>query len=65
MKGWIARDKDNELYFFDQEPLRYGEVWNADFSASVMCLDGFLLSHSIGWGDEPVKVEITMEEVAE
>ena len=65
MIGWIARDKDNELYFFDQKPFRDSEVWNASFSTSSMCLDDFLLSHSIEWEDEPVKVEITLKEVAE
>lgn len=65
MIGWIARDEDGDLVFFDEKPYRDGEIWNARFSASFMCLDNSLLSHSIEWGDEPVKVEITLKEVAE
>lgn len=67
MIGWIARDKDGDLVFFDEQPYRDGEIWNARFSASSVSvvLGGNFFNYRIEWEDEPIKVEITLKEVAE
>ena len=61
-KGWIARDRDNELWFFSIKPYKEYSSWRSEScwknGEDYEMLDSELFPE-ITWEDEePVKVEI-------
>ena len=66
IKGWVARDKDGELSFFSEHPIRFedcGTKWCVP-GACIVCHLGFNESFSdLKWEDEPIEVELTINRV--
>ena len=56
---WIARDEDEELYLYEEEPTKLSSCWlsfNIDDGIDDLC-DGDVLFQSIKWEDEePTKI---------
>lgn len=65
MKGYIARDKNNELYLYDNnKPDRYGDVWLPSDTHYMAIDDKDIPDNiSISWEDEPIEVELTLKRV--
>jgi len=62
IKGWVARDKDGSLYFYDHKPIRDNE--DEDFveqNADAYLLHDGLDIPSITWNDEPIEAELTIK----
>ena len=63
--AYIARDKDKELYIFEDKPKRDDDIWVPpciDAYTSSPCIklssdaDEKLISKHITWEDEPVEI---------
>ena len=62
IKGWVARDKCGELYFFKEKPIRGEKMWNTeDFCAFMPFPQGNL--PALRWEDEPREVEIIIKQM--
>jgi len=59
ISGWIAREKNGELWFFMKKPNRIATMWNTD-NANFMCIDSNLFP-TLHWEDEPKKVSVTIK----
>lgn len=64
IKGWVARDKSGDLYFFhyDCKPHRTDGVFYSECSEDVFHLDNSMFSE-IDWQTEPIEVELTISRV--
>ncbi len=64
IKGWVARDEDGTLEFYDSKPQRIEdmEFWNSETSMFCTSLPKDMLP-SLRWEDEPIEVEIIIKEV--
>lgn len=60
MKLWVARDKNGELWLFENKPLRGFDTWLNPDGDDVQCMminpKHFL---SITWESEPLLVKVT------
>ena len=61
-KGWVARDKCGELYFFKERPTRGATMWNTEDFCAFMPFPQRNLP-SLRWEDEPREFEIIIKEV--
>ena len=62
--AWVARDKDGTLYFYEQKPVKYENIWGyVDGGLSTVGRDEFLFKFpQVKWEDkEPTKVELTIK----
>lgn len=64
--AWIARDKNNELYVFEDKPKREDNVWvppyrniciDSPYIELPSDVDEKLISRHITWDDEPVELK--------
>lgn len=70
MKGWIARDENNDLHFFIEKPNRYNRRGVFEMNPGVWSLNEFSEARTfpmskekfpdVKWKDEPREVEITI-----
>ena len=61
LKGWVAKDKDDEIYFhINYKPRRNRLWWNQSGDCILLPQDSF---PSLTWKDEPIEVEIEIKEV--
>ncbi len=63
--GWMARDKNRALYLYcPGKPTRAAKAFYGDVEGQVMYFGKQLLPF-VTWGNSPVKVKMTIEEVEE
>lgn len=59
IKGWVARDKNGEVWFYMQKPHRNGRMWTTGSGDGRYVI---YLAHisfpGLGWEDEPIEVEL-------
>ena len=63
MIGYVAKDKDGEIYLHTEKPTYDGDFvgW---FSWDAICITGqFSEFDDMSYTDEPIKVEIKLERV--
>ena len=60
LKGWVARDGDYELCLYEEYPARGNKYW--EVLGDFWQLPPHLFP-SLTWEDEPIEVEITIQEV--
>lgn len=67
LEFWIARDKNNELFLYKEEPVRGEELFTPrDFPSSnnkvetFYSIDSFLFPE-VTWDNSPLKVEINIK----
>lgn len=59
--GWIARDMNNDLHYFDVKPVRMlTKWWDRDYVS--MPIDRTLFEN-MSWEDEPIEVELLFKEL--
>ena len=65
MIGYIARDKDGEIYLHLEEPAYNTtyECWFSNSSEMIIVTGQFPEFDSMSYKDEPIKVEIKLERV--
>lgn len=69
MKAWIARDKTEEVYLYNKQPIKLEktESWYANgycFELHKPFLDVFTNNINPQWSDdEPIEVELKIERV--
>lgn len=56
--GWIARDKDGDLYYYDKKPERKPTQWTTDGIMIDMPPNMF---PSLSWYCESIEVEVTIK----
>jgi len=64
--GWVARDEDKYLFFYDKEPIRVGGCWEVDccLCENIVYLLPDNLFPEVQWTDkEPLKVEVEIRRV--
>lgn len=54
---WIARDKDGELWLFENKPVKENDIWNNSGSDYMKILDTTLLP-DLKWENEPMEIEL-------
>lgn len=57
IKGWVARDKCGELYFFKERPTRSEYVWSCPVCSCRPIKDKKVFP-DLRWEDEPIEVEL-------
>lgn len=60
-QGWVARDKDNNLFIYSDKPKR---VYDGEFSRwEGLCLDTISnsLFPDLTWDDDPIEVELIIK----
>lgn len=57
IKGWVARDKCGELYFFKERPTRSEYVWSCPVHSCRPIRDKKVFP-DLKWEDEPIEVEL-------
>ena len=59
IKGWVARDKSGDLYFFhyDCKPHRTDGIFHSECSEDVFHIDNSLFPE-LSWKTEPIEVEL-------
>ena len=64
MIGYIAKDKDGEVYLYTKEPIYDDglEVWYSGHGM-INITGQFPEFYTISYTDEPIKVEIKLEKV--
>ena len=65
MIGYVAKDKDGEIYLHREKP-NYDsnyEGWFASFSVGLCITNEFSEFDNLKYTDEPVKVEIKLEKI--
>lgn len=59
---WIARDKDGELWVYEQKPIKKGDVWGISSMEDECILiyeDDTELFNDIQWSDEePTEIKL-------
>ena len=65
IKGWVARDKNGEIHYFQEYPRRVTEYelnhwWDRDYISMWIEKDSF---PELTWEDEPVEVELLIRRV--
>lgn len=66
IRGWLARDKDGELWYFDKKPTRHECGYWMEPTPSTKCkriTTTLFLSCELKWEDEPIEVEISVKRV--
>lgn len=61
VKGWVARDDDNNIYFYDKEPIKREYDWCADGNIFGLYSNSF---PQVVWEDDkptPCEVVIKIE----
>lgn len=62
MKAYIARDKNNELFIYDEKPYKMWSAWESDACCYPMRDSGLPEGINPQWSDdEPVEVELKIE----
>ena len=62
VRGYIARDKDGEVWFYRQAPIRGYFKWNSKTGDSrYFPLDEMSDEFEIKWEDKPQQVELTIK----
>lgn len=57
-RGWIARDSDNELWWYEEKPSKAFLGWAVEFASHHLIIDGENILTFIQWEDgEPWSVE--------
>ena len=54
--GWVARDKNNDLHYFEVKPTRLETSWH-DRDYMSIWIDSSEFSE-LRWEDDPIKVEL-------
>lgn len=64
MIGYVARDKNRELYLYSEKPT-YNDEWEGWYSTPDMIniTDQFSEFDNMSYTDEPIKVEIKLEKI--
>ena len=57
VKGWVARDKANDLYFFTYKPHRTDGVFHSEISEDILHLSNDMFPE-LSWETEPIEVEL-------
>lgn len=57
IKGWVARDKANDLYFFTYKPHRTDGVFHSEISEDILHLSNDMFPE-LSWETEPIEVEL-------
>ena len=64
MIGYVAKDKDGEVYIHIENPIYDGNFKEWFSSEGMICITGkFPEFDSMSYTDEPIKVEIKLERV--
>lgn len=64
MIGYVAKDKDGEIYLHTEKPTYYDEHNGWDSAPDIINITGqFPEFNSMSYTDEPIKVEIKLERV--
>ena len=64
MIGYVAKDKDGEIYLHTEEPIYddYSDCWFS-FPEEIRITNQFPEFDNMSYRDEPIKVEIKLEKV--
>lgn len=57
IKGWVARDKEGDLYVFRERPERTKDAWYGT-AVLFICERNNPYFPSLRWEDEPIEVEL-------
>ena len=60
IKGWVARDKCNDLYLFNYEPHRTDGIFYPSGSDNVYCLPHDIFPE-ISWENGPIEVDVSLK----
>ena len=71
LKGWVARDEDNAVFFHIKQPHREPMVTFSNERIGIWQSynEKFRLSHldkmfsELAWNDEPIEVELTIKKI--
>lgn len=56
---WIARDKDQTLWLFENKPIKENDVWNcSDHISAYIKISDKTLFPELKWEDEPIEVDL-------
>lgn len=62
IEGYVARDKDDNLWLYEEYPVRMGNYWlNDNFIMSFPIPNKMF--PNLKWEDEPIKVELTIKAI--
>ena len=59
--GWVARDKNNDLHYFEVKPTRLETSWYDRDYISIW-IDSSEFSE-LRWEDDPIKVELLINKI--
>ena len=62
MKGWVARDKANDLYFFTYKPHRTDGVFYSGICEYMFHLNNDMFPE-LSWQTEPIEVELFVKKI--
>lgn len=62
IKGWVARDKANDLYFFTYKPHRTDGVFYSEVSEDILHLNNEMFPE-LSWQTEPIEVELFVKKI--
>lgn len=57
IKGWVARDKNGQMWLYGQMPWRNVSVWTTNNGRNFIRIDPTLFP-DLRWEDEPIEVEL-------
>ena len=62
MIGYVAKDKDEQVYLYTEEPIYDNGLEGWYFAPDMICITGqFPEFDSMSYTDKPIKVEIKLE----
>ena len=64
IKGWVARDKDNNLFFFKSFPLKDSDGWYGSSPLWVERKETNKIFPKLSFDDNPIEVELTISRVS-
>lgn len=60
IEGYVARDESNDLWLYEEYPVRMGNYWlNDNF---IMSIPNKMFPN-LKWEDEPIKAELTIKAI--
>ena len=62
IKGWVARDIGNDLYFFTNKPHRLDGIFHSEISEDILHLNNDMFPE-LSWKTEPIEVELFVKKI--
>lgn len=58
--GWVARDRDGDIYIYRNKPTREDDIWLDDDAPNLISLQKSSFP-SLTWDSDPIEVELTIK----